>query len=107
MDLEFCPRCFHPFDPCREDDDGDDRLCSTCQWFGDKTEVCLEPPKPTPNEQAFLQVVDFYREICHGELQAAQLCEKFPEHKKKLEYIQRQVEHGRHCLLYMFRIQHT
>ncbi len=103
---EFCPKCHHPLEesnsePTIEDDGG--RLCPACQWFGDKSEVCIQPPEPSQVELAFLQLVAMYRDVCRLELLAEQLVERHPEHQKRLDFIKRRVEHAKHSLLYLFR----
>lgn len=104
--ITFCPTCYHPLEevdtePNADDDGG--RLCPACQWFGDKSEVCTQPPEPSQIELAFLQLVAMYRDICRLELLAEQLVEGHPKHQKQLDFIKKRIEHAKHSLFYLFR----
>lgn len=96
----FCPECYHPLDS-NFDDDG--RLCPACRWFGDKSEVCQNPPPPSNLELAFAQLLAMYRDVCRMELLAEQLVESGPEH---LTAIRARVSNARHSILYLFRETH-
>jgi hypothetical protein len=104
--ITFCPKCYHSLEEPNDDhsieDDGG-RLCPACQWFGDKSEVCIQPPKPSQLELAFLQLVAMYRDVCRLELLAEQLRESYPEYQQRLDFIKSRVEHAKHSLLYLFR----
>jgi hypothetical protein len=97
----FCPRCYHPLD---EDPDDDGRLCTACRWFGDKSEICENPPAPTELELAFAQLLAMYRDVCRLELLAEQLAEgNLPAYNRSLVAIRARVAHARHSIQYLFR----
>jgi len=100
----FCPKCYHPLD---DDSDDDARLCSACRWFGDKSEICENPPAPTKIELAFTQLLAMYRDVCRMEQLAEQLIENSgPEYKRALIAIKARVSNARHSILYLFRETH-
>lgn len=103
MMATFCPKCYHPLD---DDPDDDARLCSACRWFGDKSEVCENPPPPTEIELAFAQLLAMYRDVCRMELLAEQLIENNSEYDRSLAAIRARVSNARHSILYLFRETH-
>ncbi len=102
----FCPKCYHPLD---NDSDDDARLCSACHWFGDKLEICENPPTPTEIELAFTQLLAMYRDVCRMELLAEQLVKNSGfeyKYKRALIAIKARVSNARHSILYLFRETH-
>ena len=100
----FCPECYHPLD---DDSNDDGRLCPACRWFGDKSEVCHNPPAPTNLELAFAQLLAIYRDVCRMELLAEQLIESSSsKYDHALIAIKARVAHARHSILYFFRGTH-
>lgn len=99
----FCPKCYHPLD---DNSDDDARLCPACRWFGDKLEVCENPPAPTNLELAFTQLLAMYRDVCRMELLAEQLTESDPKYGHALIAIKARVSNARHSILYLFRETH-
>lgn len=68
---EFCPRCTSPLEFSYDAD----RLCETCGWFGDQSEVLDKPPIPDRLNPvlALVQCLELYREVCRKELIAEQI----------------------------------
>ena len=99
MSSEFCPKCYYPLD----DSDDDGRLCGTCKWFGDKSEVETTPPTSADLELAFVQMLSLYRDVCRLELLAERVAEQYPKYQSKLNVIKARVSQARHSLLYIFR----
>ena len=98
---EYCPTCFYPLDAI-EGDDG--RLCSVCQWFGDKTEAIKTSPFPSELEGHFIKLISLYREICRAELSGELLAENADsEHQRLLQLVKERAKHCHHTLLFFFR----
>jgi len=97
---EFCPKCYYPLES--SEDDG--RLCEVCGWFGDKSEICTDPPKSDDLELAFSQLLAFYRDICRMEQIAEQLAEGRADYTVNLKIIRARADHARHSILYLFQV---
>ena len=103
MRVEFCPECYYPLDS--SNDDG--RLCSACNWFGDKAETHKKPHVPNDLEVAFVQLLRIYRDQCRMEIVAEQFSEavkeECPDAATEILKVRELVRRSEYSIIRLFR----
>jgi hypothetical protein len=95
---EFCPKCGQPLRPSADPA----RLCDTCGWFGDYSEVLREQPAAAQMAAAVGKALDLFRSVCRQELMAEMLIDKHPESAKDMPKVRLAIAQAKQSLIKLF-----